>query len=120
MTGIVHPLQHLGQIHGMWKKLGKPMPFAMFQGGAPFIPFVSGMPLPAGLSEADYMGGYFGQPVEVVKCESVDLEVPTGAEIVIEGHISDTETAPEGPMGEYAGYLWPAKALPSRFIMSPQ
>jgi UbiD family decarboxylase len=59
MTGIVHPLQHLGQIHGMWKKLGKPMPFAMFQGGPPFIPFVSSMPIPAGISEADYMGGYF-------------------------------------------------------------
>ena len=59
MTGIVHPLQHLGQIHGMWKKLEKPMPFAMFQGGPPFIPFVSSMPIPAGISEADYMGGYF-------------------------------------------------------------
>jgi UbiD family decarboxylase len=112
MTGIVHPLQHLGQIHGMWKKMGEPMPFAMFQGGPPFIPFVSGMPIPAGINEADYMGGYFGQPVEVVKCETVDLEVPATAEIVMEGHISDAETAPEGPMGEYAGYLWPGEGTP--------
>ncbi len=112
MTGIVHPLQHLGQIHGMWKKIGKPMPFAMFQGGPPFIPFVSSMPIPAGVSESDYMGGYFGQPVDVVKCETVDLEVPATSEIVIEGHISDTETAAEGPMGEYAGYLWPGEGTP--------
>lgn len=58
------------------------------------------------------MGGYFGQPVDVVKCETVDLEVPATAEIVIEGHISDIETAPEGPMGEYAGYLWPGEGTP--------
>jgi 3-polyprenyl-4-hydroxybenzoate decarboxylase len=51
MTGIVHPLQHLGQVHicGM----GKPMPFAMFQDEPPFIAFVSGMPIPVGVSEAD-------------------------------------------------------------------
>jgi UbiD family decarboxylase len=112
MTGIVHPLQHLGQIHGMWKALGQPMPFALFQGGPPFIPFVSGMPLPAWVSEADYMGGYFGRPVDVVKCKTVDLEVPATSEIVIEGYLSDKETAPEGPMGEYAGYLWPGPGTP--------
>jgi UbiD family decarboxylase len=107
MTGIVHPLQHLGQIHGMWKAIGKPMPFALFQGGPPFAPFVSSMPLPAFFDEAAFMGGYFGMPVEVVRCETVDLDVPATAEIVIEGHVSDHETAVEGPMGEYAGYLWP-------------
>lgn len=107
LTGIVHPLQHLGMIFGMWKQIGKPMPFAIFQGGPPFIPFVSSMPLPAHLSEADYMGAYFGAPAEVVRCETVDLEVPAEAEIVVEGYLSTTETAAEGPMGEYAGYLWP-------------
>ena len=112
MAGIVHPLQHLGQVHGMWKALGKPMPFAMFQGGPPFIPFVSGMPLPAGVSEADYMGAYFGRPVDVVRCETVPLDVPATAEIVVEGFLSDKETAPEGPMGEYAGYLWPGPGTP--------
>jgi UbiD family decarboxylase len=106
LTGIVHPLQHLGMIFGMWKQIGKPMPFAIFQGGPPFAPFVSGMPLPAHVSEVDYMGGYFSKPVEVVGCETVDLEVPATAEIVVEGHLSITETAEEGPMGEYAGYLW--------------
>ena len=117
MTGIVHPLQHLGQVHGMWKNLGRPTPFAMFQGGPPFIPFVSGMPIPAGASEVDYMGAYFGQPVELVKCETVDLEVPATSEIVIEGYISDTETAMEGPMGEYAGISPREKARPSRCTM---
>jgi UbiD family decarboxylase len=107
LTGIVHPLQHLGMIHGMWKERGEDMPFAMFQGGPPFIPFVSGMPIPAHVSEADYMGGYFGRPVDVVRCETVDLQVPATAEIVVEGFLSHKEMAAEGPMGEYAGYLWP-------------
>jgi UbiD family decarboxylase len=96
LTAVVHPLQHLGMIYGMWKKIGKPMPFAMFQGGPPFIPFVSGMPLPAGTSEADYMGGYFGEPVDVVQCQTVDLDVPAESEIVVEGYLSDTEMT--GPM----------------------
>jgi 4-hydroxy-3-polyprenylbenzoate decarboxylase len=48
------------------------------------------------------MGGYFGEP-EVVKCETVDLEVPAASGIVIEGHISYTETALEGPKGGIGG-----------------
>jgi UbiD family decarboxylase len=99
MTGIVHPLQHLGMIHGMWKAIGKPMPFAIFQGGPPFAPFISSMPIAAHEDEVAFMGGYFGEPVEVVRCETVDLEVPATAQIVIEGYISDTETALEGPFG---------------------
>jgi len=106
MTGIVHPLQHLGMIHGMWKAIGKPMPFALFQGGPPFAPFISSMPIPVHADEVAFMGAHFGEPVEVVRCETVDLDVPATAEIVIEGHISNTETAMEGPFGEYAGYLW--------------
>ena len=112
MTGIVHPLQHVGMIHKMWNDLGKPTPFALAQGCEPFLPFVSGMPLPPFVSEGDYAGAYFGEPVEVVKCETSDLEVPASAEIVVEGTISNTETAIEGPMGEYAGYMWNGPGIP--------
>lgn len=55
--------------------------------------------------------GYVGEPVEVVRCETVDLLVPASAEIVIEGFISQDETALEGPMGEYTGYYEP-ESLP--------
>jgi UbiD family decarboxylase len=109
MTGIVNPYQHLGIIHKMWDDIGKPTPFALVQGCEPFIPFVCGMPLPPFLSEGEYVGAYFGEPVEVVKCETSDLEVPASAEIVVEGTISNTDTALEGPMGEYAGYIWGGK-----------
>jgi UbiD family decarboxylase len=106
MTGIVDKHQHLGMIHKMWSDTGKPTPFALAQGCEPFVPFVCGMPLPAFVSEGEYAGAYFNEPVEVVKCETSDLEVPASSEIVIEGTISNAETALEGPMGEYAGYLW--------------
>jgi 4-hydroxy-3-polyprenylbenzoate decarboxylase len=106
MTGIVNPFQHLGMIHGMWKEQGKDMPFAVCLGVEPAISFVSGMPLPKFVNESDYLGGYFGEPIDVVTCETVPLEVPATSEIVIEGYLSATETTMEGPMGEYAGYLW--------------
>jgi UbiD family decarboxylase len=106
MAGIIAPNQHIGMVRQTWLDLGKPMPFALALGVEPFIPFVGGMPLPDWVSEVDYVGAYFGEPVKVVQCETVDLQVPATAEIVLEGTISISETAPEGPMGEYAGYLW--------------
>ena len=107
MSGIVNPFQHLGMIHEMWKEQGKDMPFALCLGVEPAISFVSGMPLPKFVNESDYLGGYLGEALDVVACETVNLEVPATSEIVIEGYLSVTETTLEGPMGEYAGYLWP-------------
>ncbi len=106
MAGIVKVGQHVGDIHKMWQDQGKPTPFALALGVEPAIPFVCGMPIPDWVNESDYLGAHFGEAIKVVRCETVDLHVPATAEIVIEGTISDTDTAPEGPMGEYAGYNW--------------
>src|SRR5256886_655520 len=53
------------------------------------------------------MGAYRGEPAELVRCETVDLEVPASAEIVIEGVITDDPTTYEieGPFGEFTGYV---------------
>ena len=53
------------------------------------------------------MGAYRGEPAELVRCETVDLEVPASAEIVIEGYISDDPATfeIEGPFGEFTGYV---------------
>lgn len=112
LVGMVSPLQHIGRVHAAWRAIGRPMPFALALGTEPAMPFVSGMPLPKGYSEADFLGAYFGAPVELVAAETVPLEVPATAEIVIEGHISIDETALEGPMGEYAGYQNRGKSSP--------
>lgn len=104
MTGLVVPPQHLGLVWQAWAERGEPMPYALVQGGAPAIPFVGGIPLPRGVDEVGYIGALHGKPVDVVRCETVDLEVPAHAEVVIEGHMSVDRDSLEGPFGEYAGY----------------
>jgi UbiD family decarboxylase len=104
MTGLVLPQQHLGMIWKEWEKLGKPMPFAVVQGGDPGAGVVGGMPVPAEVDEGSFLGAIYGEPVEVVKCETVDLEVPASAEVVIEGHLAVTRAATEGPFAEFHGW----------------
>ena len=107
MTGLVLPQQHIGMIWAEWEKLGKPMPFAVVQGGDPGVPMIGGMPIPADVDEGTFLGTIYGEPVEVVKCETVDLDVPATAEVVIEGHLSITRDATEGPYAEFHGYALP-------------
>lgn len=102
---LIPPNQHLGIIHAQWKALGKPTPIAIAFGVEPALPFIGGMPLPQGMDEIEFLGSYFGEPIELVKAETVDLLVPATAEIIVEGFISHDETAFEGPMDEYPGYV---------------
>jgi UbiD family decarboxylase len=104
LTGLVLHPQHIAFVWQQWADMGKPMPFALVEGGNPALPFVSGMPLPDGVEEAGYLGALLGEPMELVKCETVDLLVPASAEIVIEGHLSAERSGVEGPMGEFSGY----------------
>lgn len=105
MTGLIPPQQHLGIIHQMWKDRGEPTPFALVLGAPPAVPFFSGAPFPTYVSEGEALGAHFGEPIDVVECKTVDLQVPAYSEIVIEGAIAEKETAEEGPMGEFAGYM---------------
>ncbi|MGH7277410.1 MAG: UbiD family decarboxylase [Candidatus Rokuibacteriota bacterium] len=99
--------QHWGAHFLKYAARGEPMPVAAVIGWDPIMPFLAGSPIPAGVCEWDVMGAYRGEPVELVRCETVDLEVPATAEIVIEGVISDDpETYEmEGPFGEFTGYV---------------
>jgi 4-hydroxy-3-polyprenylbenzoate decarboxylase len=69
--------------------------------------FIAGSPIPAGVCEWDVIGGYRKEPVKLVKCETVDLEVPAWAEIVVEGFIPTEPESyePEGPFGEATGHV---------------
>jgi UbiD family decarboxylase len=107
MTGLVLPQQHIGVIWQEWEKIGKPMPFAVVEGGDPGVAMIGGMPIPADMDEGSFLGTLYGEAVEVVKCETVDLEVPATAEVVIEGHLSITRDAVEGPYAEFHGYALP-------------
>ena len=87
------------------KKMGKPLEAAVIIGAAPSIGYASVSQLPTDMDEYTIAGGIAGEPVELVKCKTVDLEVPARAEIVIEGHISTEFVEPEAPFGEATGYV---------------
>jgi len=59
--------------------------------------------LPSAADEFAVMGGIRREPVELVQCVTVDIEVPAHAEIVLEGYLEGDWTTPEGPFGEYHG-----------------
>src|SRR5256714_181836 len=104
---LLVPSQHWGQHWAKYKARNQPMPVASVYGWDPIMDFIAGSPIPKGVCEYDVMSAYLGQPVPLVKCRTVDLEVPASAEIVVEGWISpDPSTyALEGPFGEFTGYV---------------
>ncbi len=99
--------QHMGQ---HWRKClakGKPLEAAIVVGAIPSVAYAATAKLPYDFDEYRLAGGLAGEPVELVKCVTVDLEVPAAAEVVIEGVIPTDSLEPEGPFGEYTGYLGP-------------
>jgi UbiD family decarboxylase len=100
--------QHIGHHVTAWLAAGhKEMPIAVAIGWEPSLGFCAGSPVPKGICEYDVMGALRGEPVELVKCETVDLHVPAAAEIVIEGYLGlEPESyMMEGPYAEFTGYL---------------
>ncbi|MCE3243498.1 MAG: ubiD2, partial [Deltaproteobacteria bacterium] len=70
-----------------------------------------------GVYELDIAGGLVGESVEVVKCRTIDLEVPALAEIVLEGELTiPAKTGDEGPFGEFCGYT--TAQVPNERIMT--
>jgi UbiD family decarboxylase len=86
----------------------KPTPVAVVIGSDPTIGYVSVSKMSDALDEFAVAGALRGEPVDLVPCETVPLEVPATAEIVLEGEIPANSVEPEGPFGEYTGYMGPA------------
>jgi 4-hydroxy-3-polyprenylbenzoate decarboxylase len=118
LGGLIVPTQHIGVHFKAWQALGRNMPFAVAIGTDPITPLVSSMAIPEGVDEAGVVGAIRGRPLDVVGCETVDLQVPARAEIVIEGEVSCTEMCWEGPFGEYTGFMSRNRALRPAFKVS--
>jgi 4-hydroxy-3-polyprenylbenzoate decarboxylase len=107
MVGILSPQKHLGQMYRMRQAQGKDMPFALLLGTDPAVPFISGTPQDDRVQEATILGAYFGEPIQLVRCQTVDLDIPNSAEIVLEGMVTWNMAEMKGPFAEYQGLLHP-------------
>ena len=82
----------------------KPLEVAVALGCDPAVLYSSTAPLPDDVDEMMFAGFLRGSPVELVKCKTIDLEVPANAEIVLEGYVNPSERRAEGPFGDHTGY----------------
>ncbi len=96
--------QHIGFHYEKYRKMKRSMPVAIVIGMDPVLPLAFLTPIPAETSEYDCAGGLGGQAIDLTTCETIDLEVPASAEIVIEGEIPPEERRLEGPFGEWMGH----------------
>ncbi|MGA3284177.1 MAG: UbiD family decarboxylase [Verrucomicrobiota bacterium] len=105
-TGMHWQLQKVGARHGRrYYETGTRMPVSIFIGGDPVFTFAATAPLPDGLDEFLLAGYLRRKSVELVKCETNDLEVPANADFVIEGYVDPKEPLrEEGPFGDHTGY----------------
>ena len=85
---------------------------AVALGGDPTTIWTGALPLPPDMDEIAVSGVIRGEPVEMVKCKTVNMEVPAHAEFVLEGYVVPGELRSEGPFGDHTGYYSPAEDYP--------
>ena len=82
----------------------KRMEVAVAIGTDPAVTFAAIAPLPPGMDEMIFAGFLRMKPVEMMRCRTVDLEVPATAEIILEGTVDLEERRSEGPFGDHTGF----------------
>ena len=97
------PVGGLPQV-SLGKKKGSRMEVAVAIGTDPATTFAAIVPAPPEVEEFLIAGFLRGKPVDIVPCETVDLEVPAHAEIVLEGYVELGELRAEGPFGDHTGF----------------
>ena len=88
------------------------MSVACVIGADPATMFAAACPMPSGLDELMLAGFLRRKAVGLVKCKTIDLEVPAEAEIVLEGYVEEGELRMEGPFGDHTGFYSRAKEFP--------
>lgn len=98
-------MHHDGARHcRIYQKRGEKMPVAVVLGGESVLPYAATAPLPPGVEELLFAGFLNGGGIDLVRCRTIDLEVPANAEIVIEGYVDPNEKLYEGPFGDHTGF----------------
>ena len=112
-TGMHWQVHKVAARHGRrYYERGERMPVAVCLGGDPAYTFAATAPLPDGLDEILFAGFVRKKSVELVRCETIDLEVPADVDFVLEGYVQPGETRPEGPFGDHTGFYTPVDDYP--------
>jgi 2,5-furandicarboxylate decarboxylase 1 len=96
--------KHLNTLFSKMEERGKPLEVAVSIGNHPAVAIGALAIGPYEEDELGIVGGLLGKPLEMVRCRTVDLRVPAGSEIVLEGEILPGVREEEGPFGEFTGY----------------
>ena len=101
------------QHYKMLKEQNKKIEVAIVIGADPATVFSAVAPVPEGMDKFLFSGITRKKGVKLVKCRTVDLEVPANAEIVLEGYVDPNDMRMEGPFGDHTGYYTPAEPFPT-------
>lgn len=99
--------------HELKKEKGEKIEAAIVIGAEPATVFSAVAPVPEGLDKYLFAGITRKKGIKLVKCRTVDLEVPANAEIVLEGYVDPLDTRDEGPFGDHTGYYTPKEPFPT-------
>ena len=112
-TGIRSmPPQHLGLLHARAEQQGRPLEVAVALGLHPIELCAAASSPPQGVDELSIAGALRGEPVQLVRCETIDAYAPAHAEIVLEGEILPERREREAPFGDFMQFYMPE-------VMSP-
>src|ERR1035441_1668097 len=100
-TGMHWQRHKQGRAHA--EKWGRRVPVAVVIGADPAITYAATAPLPPIVDEMALAGFLRGAPIELVRCQTIDLKVPAHAEFVLEGHVDNEDLRIEGPFGDHTG-----------------
>ncbi|HEV3392414.1 MAG TPA: menaquinone biosynthesis decarboxylase [Chthoniobacterales bacterium] len=112
-TAMHWQVHKVGARHGKrYYERNERMPVAVTLGGDPALSFAATAPLPDGLDEILFAGFLRRKSIEMVKCKTIDLDVPADVDFVLEGYVQPGEMRPEGPFGDHTGYYTAVEDYP--------
>jgi 4-hydroxy-3-polyprenylbenzoate decarboxylase/2,5-furandicarboxylate decarboxylase 1 len=106
------PFHRFGKNLAKCQKMGVTPKAALIIGVDPILAYTCQVQVHDQTNDWEVAGGLRGEPVELTKCKTCDIEVPATAEVVIEFEVDMDQTVMEGPLGEYTGYYTPATLKP--------
>lgn len=116
MAFTAQPFHRFGKNIAKCARRGVIAQGALILGVDPVIAYAGQVQVSDTTDDWHVAGGLRGAPVELVRCKTVDLEVPATAEVVIEYEVDLEHKVMEGPLGEYTGYYTPASPKPTARI----